>query len=230
MSNILTKQYKNPIIFNPVDKVIYQDDLSPLDDSYQYHNPIVNTQAYSLAASAKQDDPLKLTDVFYNNGTEETNYSDLANDYYSKLNKARESSDKSLAAAIITSKEYTILQDATTLLGTQDTPTKTGILTQIFENVATQTLTGKYRTLSDDLVPTLNLPESKSPEPTFGSATEVSVEVPKHGGAVAITERARQVIQGIDAEYSRLVSRLQQKRVTFRKYHSKKCNRSSCSN
>jgi hypothetical protein len=190
------------------------DNLAALDDSYVYENPIVNAKGYSLAASAKSDDPLAITDVFYNNGTEETNFADLAKDYYSKRLKAQKTADKSLAAAIITSKEYTLLADATTLLGTQEEPIQTGsILGQIFETVNTQTLTGKYRTFSDDLVYFTNLPESKSPEPTFGSATEVTVEVPKHGGAVAITDRARQVIQGADAEYRRLISRLQERRV-----------------
>ena len=212
MSNILTKQYKNPIIFNPVDKTIYQDDLSPLDDKYTYQNPIVNAQAYSLAASSKSDDPLALTDVFYNNGKEETNFADMANTMYSGLNKSRTTGDKSLAAAIITSKEYSIINDATTLLGTQEEPAKNGILTQIFQDVNTDTLTGRYRTFTDDLVYFTNIPESKSPEPTFGAATEVTVEVPKSGGAVAITDRARQVISGIDAEYRRLINRLQGKR------------------
>jgi len=209
----ITKEYKNPIIYNPVDKTIYMDDLSELNDSYVYQNPIVNTKSYSLAASAKSDDPLSLTDVFYNNGTEETNFADIAKDYYAKRDKAQKTADKSLAAAIITSKEYSILADATTLLGTIEEPIKTGILTQIFETINTPTLTGKYRTFTDDLVYFTNLPESKSPEPTFGAATEVTVEVPKHGGAVAITDRARQVIQGADAEYRRLISRLQQRRA-----------------
>jgi len=211
MSNI-TKQYKNPMIFNPVDRTLYQDDLSPLDDQYVYNNPIVNAQAYSLAASSKSDDPLKLTDVFYNNGNEETNFADMANTMYDGLNKARTQGDKSRAAAIITSKEYSIINDATTLLGVQEEPAKNGILGQIFQDVTTDRLTGKYRTFTDDLVYFTNLPESKSPEPTFGAATEVTVEVPKHGGAVAITDRARQVVSGIDAEYRRLIQRLQGKR------------------
>ena len=203
MSNIVTKEYKNPIILNPVDKTIYMDNLAPLDDSYVYGNPIVNTKAYSLAASAKSDDEYSITDAFYNNDTQETKFADMANELISK----------SKAAAIITSKEYSILADATTLLGTQEEPTQQGILSQIFETVSTSTLTGKYRTFTDDLVYFTNLPESKSPEPTFGSATEVTVEVPKHGGAVAITDRARQVIAGADAEYRRLINRLQTKRV-----------------
>ena len=208
----IVKQYKNPIILNPVDKIIYQHDLSPLDESYEYRNPIVNTAQYSMAASAKSDDPLKLTEVFYNNGTEETNFADMANTMYSGLNKAKETGDRSLAAAIITSKEYSIINDTTTLLGTREEPARNGILTQIFQDVNTPELTGKYRTFADDLVYFTNLPESKSPEPTFGSASEVTVEVPKMGGAVAITDRARQVIAGIDAEYRRLIQRLQGKR------------------
>ena len=203
MSNIVTKEYKNPIILNPVDKTIYMDNLAPLDDSYVYGNPIVNTKAYSLAASAKADDEYSITDAFYNNDTQETKFADMANELVSK----------SKAGAIITSKEYSILADATTLLGTQEEPTQQGILSQIFETVSTSTLTGKYRTFTDDLVYFTNLPESKSPEPTFGSATEVTVEVPKHGGAVAITDRARQVIAGADAEYRRLINRLQTKRA-----------------
>lgn len=212
MSNI-TKLYKNPIIFNPEDRTIYMDNLAPLDESYVYENPIVNARAYSLAASAKSDDPLALSDVFYNNGTEETNFADLAKDYYAKRDKAQKTADRSLAAAIITSKEYTVLADATTLLGTQEEPIQTGILTQIFETVNADNLTGKYRTFTDDLIYFTNLPESKSPEPTFGGATEVTVEIPKHGGAVAITDRARQTISGADAEYRRLIARLQERKA-----------------
>ena len=202
MSSI-TKEYKNPIILNPVDKTIYMDNLAPLDDSYVYSNPIVNTQVYSRAASAKSNDEYSITDAFYNNDSAETKFADMANEVITK----------SKAAAIITSKEYSILADATTLLGTQEEPTQQGILTQIFETVNTPTLTGKYRTFTDDLVYFTNLPESKSPEPTFGGASEVTVEVPKHGGAVAITDRARQVIAGADAEYRRLINRLQTKRA-----------------
>src|ERR1044071_3720407 len=202
MSSI-TKEYKNPIILNPVDKTIYMDNVAPLDDSYVYSNPIVNTQVYSRAASAKSNDEYSITDAFYNNDSAETKFADMANEVITK----------SKAAAIITSKEYSILADATTLLGTQEEPTQQGILTQIFETVNTPTLTGKYRTFTDDLVYFTNLPESKSPEPTFGGASEVTVEVPKHGGAVAITDRARQVIAGADAEYRRLINRLQTKRA-----------------
>ena len=212
MENIITKQFKNPIIFNPVDHVVYMDNGRPLDDSYVYSNPIMNAKGYSLAAAAKQDDPLRITEMFYNNGTEETNFSDYANGVYSKLNKSKETGDRDLAAAIITSKEFTTLQD-TVVLGTNEELIRTGILTQLFEDVATTTLTGKYFTFANDLKYMTNLPESKSPEPTMGGVSTTTIEVPKHGGAVAITDRARQVINLGPDVFSRFVGQLQLKRA-----------------
>ena len=206
----ITKEFRNPIIHNPVDGVIYQHDMSKLDDNYVYKNPIVDTRAYSRAASSKSEDPLKLTDVFYNNDSEDTKFADLANNWYSEREQARKGSK---AASVITSQVYSVLNDAVTLLSTLEEPEKNGILGQIFETISTPRLTGKYRTLDDDLVYFTNLAEGKSPEPTFGSATETTIEVPKHGGAVAITDRARQTITGIDQEYNRLIARMQGKRV-----------------
>jgi len=203
-STEFTKKFINPIIHNPVDNKIYCDDPSKrLDENYVYENPIVNQKIYSLAKSGQDSDQFKIVDAFYNNDTEGTKFADQANDMVTK----------SLSGAVITSKEYSLLADTTTLLGTLENPINTGILTQIFETINTDTLVGKYRTMSDDLVYFTNLAEGKSPEPTFGSASEVSVEVPKHGGAVAITDRARQVIAGADAEYRRLISRLQDRRA-----------------
>jgi hypothetical protein len=75
--------------------------------------------------------------------------------------------------------------------------------------VPTPNLTGQWLTLEHDLKWHENLPESKSPEPSLGKGSVISIEVPKHGGAVAITERARTVINGADV-YTRLISQLQQ--------------------
>jgi len=208
----LTKQYKNPIILNPADHVVYMDNLKPLNEDYKYETPIYNARAYSLAAAAKSDDPLKITEVFYNNGTEETNFSDIANDVYSKLNKAKETGDRSLAAAIITSKEFVGLQD-NLILGQNDEIIRQGIVAQLFEEVAAPTLTGRWLSWANDLRYLTNLPESKSPEPTMGTASVISVEVPKHGGAVAITDRARQVITDGGNIFSRMTAQLQQKKA-----------------
>jgi len=208
----LVKTFKNARILNPADHVVYVDNGKPLNEDYVYETPVMNSKAYSLAASAKSDDPLKLTDAFYNNGKEETNFADQANTVYQQLNKAKETGDRSLAAAIITSKEFTALQD-NLILGSNDELIRQGILTQIFDEVAAPLLTGRWLTWANDVQYLTNIPESKSPEPTMGTASVISVEVPKHGGAVAITDRARQVITDGGNVFSRLVTQLQQKKA-----------------
>jgi len=208
----LMKTFKNPRILNPVDHVVYVDSGKPLNEDYKYETPVMNSKAYSLAASAKSDDPLKITDAFYNNGTEETNFADQANHVYQQLNKAKETGDRSLAAAIITSKEFTALQD-NLILGSNDELIRQGILTQIFDEVAAPTLTGRWLTWANDVQYLTNIPETKSPEPTMGTASVISVEVPKHGGAVAITDRARQVITDGGNVFNRLVGQLQQRKA-----------------
>ena len=210
-----TMEWKNPIIYNPIDRVVYSHDLSEVNDDYTYRNPIVNARIYnsanSLAGSIQEKNEAKIR-AFYNNGTEETNYRDMAVSAFDQVNKAVETGDKSVAAAIITSKEYTVLQD-TVVLGTNEELIRTGILVGLFEEIATPSLTGKFLNFANDVQYFTNLPESKSPEPTFGAASTTTVEVPKHGGSVAITDRARQVInQGTDV-FSRLVGQLQQKRL-----------------
>ena len=203
----ITKEYKNSVIYNPEDRCVYEDNPSRrLDDTYEYGNMILNAKRYNeIVKKNDSNDPLKITDVFYGK------YADNAKDFYSKLSDARESQDKSLAAAIITSKEYSLLQD-TVVLGQNEELIKTGILASIFEEISTPTLTGKYTTFAEDLKWHVNIPESKSPEPSMGGYSVTTIEVPKSGGAVAITERARQVINGADV-FARLVSQLQNKRL-----------------
>ena len=205
--SIITKEFSNAVIYNPVDRCVYEDNPSRrLNDSYEYGERILNAKRYmEIKNDNKSTDPLKLTDVFYGKHAEN------ANDIYSKLDTARKTQDQSLASAIITSKEYTVFQDSV-LLGTNEEVIKTGVLVSIFDEISTPTLTGKWGSFANDLKWHQNIPESKSPEPSFGTAAEVTIEVPKHGGAVAITERARQVINGVDV-FGRLVSQLQQKRL-----------------
>jgi hypothetical protein len=164
----LMKQFKNPRIINPVDHVVYVDNGKPLNEDYVYGTPVMNAKAYSLAASAKSDDPLKLTDAFYNNGTEETNFADQANHVYQQLNKSKETGDRSLAAAIITSKEFTALQD-NLILGQNDELIRQGILTQIFDEVAAPTLTGRWLTWANDVKYLTNIPETKSTRTNDGN-------------------------------------------------------------
>jgi hypothetical protein len=208
-----TVSFKNPIIYNPVTRTVHEDNpsMSLEREDFEYGNTILNAKRYhQIKKENKSDDPLKITDVFYNNGNN-SNYADQANDYYSKLNEARTNQDKSLAAAIITSKEYTLLQDSV-VLGTNEEVMKEGILVSLFEEIATPNLTGKWAAFAQDLKWHTNLAETESPEPSLGKSTETTIEVPKHGGAVAITERARQVINGADV-FARLVRQIQSKRL-----------------
>jgi len=57
-----------------------------------------------------------------------------------------------------------------------------------------------------------NIPEGKSPEPSFGKVSETPFTVLKNGGAVAITDRARDVINGANI-FQRLVGQLQEVRL-----------------
>jgi len=211
---ILTLEYRNPIIYNPVVGKIFEHDLTEVNDSYEYRNPIVNVKAYnranSLAGSVSEKNEARIS-AFYNNGTEESNHRDIATKFFGQMNKAVETGDASLAAAIITSKEYTVLQDSV-ILGTNEEIIRTGVLVSLFEEIPTPTLTGKFLSYANDVQYFTNLPESKSPEPTFGTASTTTVEVPKHGGSIAITDRARQVINTGGDVFSRLVSQLLQKR------------------
>ena len=210
--NIL-KTYNNPIIYNPVDRCVYEDNPSKkLNESYEYGEVILNAKRYQqIKKQIQSNDPLKITDVFYGK------HADTAKDFYSKIEDAKQTKDRSLAAAIISSKEYTLFQDSV-VLGTNEEVLKEGILSSIFEEIATPTLTGKWASFENDLKWHQNIPESKSPEPSLGKSSEVTIEVPKSGGAVAITERARQVIQGVDV-FARLVSQLQSKRLAAENEH-----------
>ena len=208
-----TRTFKNAVIYNPVTRTVHEDNpsMSLEREDFQYGNTILNAKRYQqIKKDNNSTDPLKITDVFYNNGNGH-NYADQANEFFSGINDARQTHDQSKAAAIITSKEYTLLQDSV-VLGMNEEVMKEGILVSLFEEIATPNLTGKWGSWANDLKWHTNIPESKSPEPSLGKSSEVTIEVPKHGGAVAITERARQVIN-LGDPFSRLVRQLQSKRL-----------------
>ena len=207
MSNF-TVGIKNPIVYNPEDRFVYEDSnpSAKLNDSYVYGERILNAKRYyETVKKNNKDDPLEISDVFYGK------YEDQAKDFYGQLEQAKQSQDRAKAAAIITSKEFTALQDSV-ILGQNEEVLKEGILASIFEEIATPTLTGTWGVFAQDLKWHSNIPEGKSPEPSLGGFSEVSIEVPKSGGAVAITERARAIINGADV-FGRLVSQLQSKRL-----------------
>jgi len=115
---------------------------------------------------------------------------------------------KSLAAAVITSQDFSNFQANTAITGLLADPRiRTGILVGLFETVNLPTLSGRYAAFTDDLKYFRNLPETKSPEPSGGTGTVQTVTVQKHGGAVAITDRAQMVINQ-DNPFQRLVTRM----------------------
>jgi hypothetical protein len=218
-------QIKNALVWNPQDHFIYLDDPYTKAEDIIYDTPIMNAKSWfagnntgsrtggipSQSQSQSESDPLKIVDVFVNNGTADTNFADKATDYFQNLHKARTTRDTSLAAGIITSKHYSVLQDST-VLGENAERILTGVLAGAFESVAVPNISGKWRTFEHDLKWFRNIPEGKSPEPSFGTASEITITVQKHGGAVARTERARDVINGANV-YNRLISQLQDLRI-----------------
>jgi len=118
----------------------------------------------------------------------------------------------SKAGAIITSLDYTDFQTSDFLGGNQETNIRTGILAGLFQTVAMPVLSGKWRSETNDLKYYRNIPESKSPEPSKGTGTYTTVTIQKHGGAVAITQRAQMVINQ-DNPFQRLVTQMGQKKL-----------------
>jgi hypothetical protein len=130
---------------------------------------------------------------------------------FTEIREAKKTRNASLAAAIITSKDYSLLQDVVVVAENPEF-IETGIISGLFEETPINQLSGKYRDFAHDLKWYRNIPEGKSPEPSFGSVSEVSFRLFKHGGAVAITDRARDVINGGNI-FSRLVNQLQEVRL-----------------
>ena len=221
MTTIPYKAIINPIVWNPDNHDIYCDNPQQRirDLEWDNINPIMNAKRWcdatlgdglgSKAASSTEGDPYQLVDMFYNNGNGQ-DFADLATDYFKDLKNVRQTRDKSLAAAIITSKDYSLLQD-TIVLGENVERIRTGVTMGLFEKISVPNLSGKWANFAQDLRYETNIPESKSPEPTFGGYSEVTVNVQKHGGAVGITERARKVINGANV-FAKLVNQLQQVR------------------
>jgi hypothetical protein len=118
----------------------------------------------------------------------------------------------SKAGAIITSLDYTDFQDTPFLGGNLETAIRTGILGSLFQTVNMPTLSGKWRAESNDLKYYRNLAESQSPLPSKGTGTVTTVTIQKHGGAVAITQRAQAVINN-DNPFQRLVTQMGQKKL-----------------
>ena len=204
----LVRKIENPVVVNPKDHTVYKDDprTDVWDLDWRNMEPVLDAQVWAKSKSAAVvTDPLKISDAFL--GESQAKAQNMFND----IAEAKKTRSHSKAAAIITSLDYSLLQDAVVIAENVEV-IETGVLSQQFEEIATVSVSGKYRDFSNDLKWFRNIPESKSPEPSFGKVSEVQFSVLKHGGAVAITDRARDVINSTNI-FQRLVSQLQEVRL-----------------
>ena len=215
MANSLAK-IEFPVVYNPADSIVYVDD--PYRKVPVYEIPLMNVAAYMnslphISKAASVNSPLE--EIYFNNGKREYNFLDLAIEFTDKAHQAQQLGSplarRSAASALITSTDYSDFQNVTIIGQTTQTPIKRGITKAQFETISVPNLSGKFAAFDDDLKWHQNLAEGKSPEPSGGTGSLLTISVTKHGGAVAITERAELVING-DNPFPRLVSRLQDKR------------------
>lgn len=217
--------YRFPLAWNPKDHYIYSDD--PSDEIPQYIHPLMDAKGWAEATGTKGighdsaggqvSDPLSLADVFFNANTTDLAMYDQAVDYLGRVKAAKDEPDrrkaKDMAGAIITSTDFTDFQNLI-MLGqfNEVQQIKPGVLAGLFTEIPTPNLSGKFAQFDSDVRWTRNLGETMSPEPSGGTGTIVEITVPKHGAAVAITQRAEDVING-DNPFNRLVGLVQAKRV-----------------
>lgn len=221
MSNNISEsinQWKsqNKGLISAYDGTVYIDNPTvPLNAiNYERLTPVLDANAWNEAQRSKsasiQNDPLSLTDVFIGE------FGDLANDMLSDIQEAKQSRDRSKAAAVITSQDYSILQDAIAIGETTDV-VKTGILTNIFETINIPNYKGEWFDWDDAVEFHLNVAEGKAVEPSKGAVTSVEYTVPKHMGGVAITEYAQAMINAPNGTgnsiFNRLVQAMQQQRL-----------------
>jgi hypothetical protein len=208
MSQDLVRKIQNPVVTNPKNGLVYKDNLDTDVWELDWKNmePILDANQWAKSKSAAvTSDSLKISDAFIGDSTEK------AKNMFIDIAEAKKTRSLSKSAAIITSLDYSLLQDAVVIAENVEVIT-TGVLSQQFEEIATVSVSGKYRDFANDLKWYRNIPEGKSPEPSFGGVSEVQFSVLKHGGAVAITDRARDVINSTNI-FQRLVSQLQEVRL-----------------
>jgi hypothetical protein len=207
MSQDLVRKIQNPVVTNPKNGLVYKDNLDTDVWELDWKNmePILDGKTWAKSKSASTNDPLKITDAFIGENAEK------AKNMFTDIAEAKRTRSLSKSAAIITSLDYSLLQDAVVIAENVEV-IETGVLSQQFEEIATVSVSGKYRDFANDLKWYRNIPEGKSPEPSFGGVSEVQFSVLKHGGAVAITDRARDVINSTNI-FQRLVSQLQEVRL-----------------
>jgi len=224
--NALVEQGFKGTVWHPGNFNIYMD--NPRDDAkeiqYKEEHEIMNVEKWGrangllpeqkanaklrgIATQALEDDPLLLVECF--NGK----FADLANDMFTTWNHEAKVDPRGLATAIITHKDYSVLQTAI-VLGESTHPIVQGVLTRFWDEVAAPNLRGDWNDITRDVVFHTNVPDGQGVEPSKGSAKNlISVVVPKHQGAVEITDRARANFNFGRNVYAELSAALGEKRL-----------------
>ena len=214
MSNIkalldLYDRNHKALIYNPVTGIIHIDkptvDLATVKEDYYDTLPeVLNAKGWnSLRGKSASKDAASLADVFLGP------FADHANDMFTGLQNATQ--DRSKAAAIITSQDYSILQQAVVIGETMD-EIKTGVLAQALPEIMVPTLKGEYLDWATGVQYYTNVPEGKAVDPTKGTVTSVEYTIPKGMGGVAITERAKAAIYEADV-WMKNINELQRQRL-----------------
>ena len=180
--------------------------INALDDSNGYYDGIAQSRAASTKTEQLEKSKALMADKKYRDFQSVLSIAD-------SIVYAQNQAHQSKAGAIITSLDYTAFQDTPTLGGNVETNIRTGVLAGLFQTVAMPVLTGKWiSAMANDLKYYRNLMETESPVPSKGTGSTTTVNIQKHGGAVAITQRAQAVINN-DNPFQRLVTQMGQKKL-----------------
>ena len=214
MFNHNSRNY-NGYILNPVTGIVYLYN-NAAGGEFKYEEPVMDGKRWAETwnkVASEQDDMTAISDIFYDTRVpgEDFTYTDLVKGIHQDLNHAKAAKDVNRIASVITSKDYEAFQ-VPTLVSTTTTTMRTGILTGLFEEVATPQLSVRYGTETDDLIWHTFVPEGVTVDPSKGAAGYTDIFVSKHEGAVAETFRAKMVLGGNDP-LARLTQRLALKRL-----------------
>jgi hypothetical protein len=177
--------------------------INALDDSGEYYDKILSSRAASTPNDRLEKGKALMGDKRFRN------FQSLLAIADSLVYAQRHSR----SGAIITSMDFTGFQDTPTLGGNVETNIRTGVLAGLFQTVAMPVLSGKWiSAFANDLKYYRNLMETESPIPSKGTGATTTVNIQKHGGAVAITQRAQMVINN-DNPFQRLVTQMGQKKL-----------------
>ena len=190
-----------------LDRIFYNSDneeggIKALDFANEYYDKIAQSRAASTVDEQINKAEALMADRKYRDGQSLLHIGE-------SLSWAQR---RSRAGAIITSLDFPESQDTPFLGVNQESAIRTGILASLFQTVAMPVLSGKWRAVSNDLKYYRNLAETQSPIPSKGTGTVTTVTIQKHGGAVAITQRAQAVINN-DNPFQRLVTQMGQKKL-----------------